>query len=396
MIPMRRARIDGALIVPKKVQSLPKQLSPIERARRALSFQEVDRVAVGGGFVTNAAAIEAASGIRPMWKNPELALLRAYRHWQVDVIFQMELPERPAGAAGGEVLVEPSYRSRFDERLDPADFNSPEDVVAYVKQLPTPEQAREAIDPGAEYEAWSELVGRRQENMPDILWVPGHQAGVVRFMWYMDFGFAPYFMALALYPEVMERLFELEAVRAHRRNEAIARCIHDQGLLPLVYVGEDICDNRGPMVKPEILRDIYFPHLEYGFRPLLEAGVRILWHVDGLAREIVPDLIAAGAGGFQGFQEELGMSLGEYRELRSRAGERLLMVGSVSAVKTMPFGTVEEVRSEVERCIDAGQPGDGFVLMPSSSLGTDVAPANIEAMYQHAQTYGRDFPRAAD
>ena len=144
------------------------------------------------------------------------------------------------------------------------------------------------------------------------------------------------------------------------------------------------------------MRDIYFPHLEYGFRPLLEAGVRILWHVDGLAREIVPDLIAAGAGGFQGFQEELGMSLGEYRGLRSRAGERLLMVGSVSAVKTMPFGTVEEVRSEVERCIDAGQPGDGFVLMPSSSLGTDVAPANIEAMYQHAQTYGRDFPRAAD
>ncbi len=372
---------------------MPKQLTPIERGRRALSFEEVDRVVVGGGFVTNAAAIEAASGIRPMWSDPELALVRAYRRWQVDVIFQMELPERPAGVADGGVLLEPSYRSRFDQQLDPSDFNGPEDVVAYVRQLPTPARARDEIDLGAEYEAWSELAGRRQENMPDVLWVPGHQAGVVRFMWYMDFGFEPYFMALALYPEVMERLFELEAVRAHRRNEAIARCIHEQGLLPLVYVGEDICDNRGPMVKPEILRDIYFPHLEYGFRPLVEAGVRILWHVDGLARKIVPDLIAAGVGGFQGFQEELGMSLGEYRRLRSREGDPLLLVGSVSAVETMPFGSEEEVRAEVERCIDVGQPEGGFVLMPSSSLGTDVAPASIDAMYEHAQAYGREFGR---
>ena len=45
----------------------------------------------------------------------------------------------------------------------------------------------------------------------------------------------------------------------------------------------------------------------------------------------------------------------------------------------------------MERCIDAGQPGGGFVLMPSSSLGTDVAPVNIEAMYEHAQRYGGDF-----
>lgn len=370
---------------------MPKQLSPIERARRALSFEEVDRVAVGGGFVTNAAAIEAASGISPMWTNPELALLRAYRHWQVDVIFQMELPERPAGAADGKVLVEPSYRSTFDAQLDPSDFKSPEDVVAYVKQLPTPAQARNEMDFRAEYEGWSELVGRRQENMPDILWVPGHQAGVVRFMWYMDFGFEPYFMALALYPEVMERLFELEAVRAYRRNEAIAQCIHDQGLLPVVYLGEDICDNRGPMARPEILRDIYFPHLEYGFRPLREAGVRILWHVDGLAREIVPDLIEAGAGGFQGFQEELGMSLADYRELRSAEGEPLLLVGSMSGVKTMPFGSAEEIRAEVERCIDVGQPDGGYVLMPSSSLGTDVAPASVDVMYEHAQRYGGNF-----
>ena len=370
---------------------LSKNVSPIERARKALTFEEVDQVAVGGGFITNPAAIEAASGIVPMWKNPEIALLRAYRRWKVDVIFQMEVPDRPPAVDTSNLLSIPNYRSSLDHQLNASDFSSPEDVVAYVQKLPTPTQARSGIDHDAEYDAWNKLIVQRQERMPEILWIPGHQAGVVRFMWYMDFGFEPYFMSLVLYPEIMERLFEFEAIRAYQRNKAIAKCIHDHGFLPLVYIGEDICDNRGPMVNPDILRKIYFPYLEYGFRPLREAGIRILWHVDGLARPIVPDLIDAGIGGFQGFQEELGMSLNEYRELRSKEGDPLLLVGSISAIKTMPFGTADEIRSEVERCINVGQPEGGFVLMPSSSLGTDVSPESIDLMYAHARSYGCDL-----
>ena len=375
---------------PGRPRHLPTELSPIERARRALTLQSVDRPAVGGGFVTNAAALERASGRSPFWSNPESTLLAAYRRWHVDVIFHMELPPRPAGG-GGPVLVEPTYRSSLDPQLDPADFNRPEDVIDYVNSLPTPERAAGAIDHRGGYAAWLELINRRQHNMPDILWVPGHQAGVVRFMWYMDFGFEPYFMALALYPEVIERLYAIDAARAHQRNRSIARCIRENDLLPVVYLGEDICDNRGPLARPEILRHRYFPHLEYAFQPLVEAGIRILWHVDGLAREIVPDLLAAGVSGFQGFQEELGMTLAHYRALRSPTGDPLLLVGSVSAVETMPFGTPDRVRADVERCIDTGQPGGGFVLMPSSSLGDDVSPESIDLMYDHARQYSRSL-----
>jgi hypothetical protein len=301
----------------------------------------------------------------------------------------MELPERPPDTAFDTPLItEPTYRSSLDPALDPGNFQGPEDVVSYVHSLPDPEAAGEAIDHRAEYAAWLELVTVRQEAMPDILWVPGHQAGVVRFMWYMDFGFEPYFMALALYPEVVERLFAIEAARAHHRNRAIAHCIRENDLLPVVYLGEDICDNRGPLAQPEILRRHYFPHLAHAFQPLADAGIRILWHVDGLAREIVPDLLSAGVGGFQGFQEELGMTLADYRGLRSPTGDPLLLVGSVSAVETMPFGSPTDIRADVERCIDTGQPDGGFVLMPSSSLGDDVSPDSIDLMYDHAQEYG--------
>ena len=184
---------------------LPAEPAPIDRARRALTFQPVDRPAVGGGFIINARALERAAGLDPFWHDPEAALLAAYRRWNVDVIFHMELPRRPPTTTEGTPLItEPTYRSGLDPTLDPSDFHRPEDVVDYVHSLPSPEQAADAIDHQAEYAAWLELVTRRQDAMPDILWVPGHQAGVVRFMWYMDFGFEPYFMALALYPEVVE------------------------------------------------------------------------------------------------------------------------------------------------------------------------------------------------
>ena len=371
---------------------LPAEPATIDRARRALTFQPVDRPAVGGGFITNARALERAAGLDPFWHDPEAALLAAYRRWNVDVIFHMELPRRPPTTTEGTPLItEPTYRSGLDPTLDPNDFHRPEDVVDYVHSLPSPEQAADAIDHQAEYAAWLELVTRRQDAMPDILWVPGHQAGVVRFMWYMDFGFEPYFMALALYPEVVERLFAIEAARAHYRNRAIARCIRENDLLPVVYLGEDICDNRGPLARPDVLRRHYFPNLRHAFQPFVEAGIRILWHVDGLAREIVPDLLAAGVGGFQGFQEELGMTLADYRRLRSPSGDSLLLVGSISAVETMPFGTPDQVRADVERCIDTGHPDGGFILMPSSSLSDDVSPDSIDLMYDHAQAYGQSL-----
>ena len=40
---------------------LSKNVSPIERARKALTFEEVDQVAVGGGFISNRAAIDCGS-----------------------------------------------------------------------------------------------------------------------------------------------------------------------------------------------------------------------------------------------------------------------------------------------------------------------------------------------
>jgi len=90
-------------------------------------------------------------------------------------------------------------------------------------------------------------------------------------------------------------------------------------------------------------------------------------------------LIDMGIDGFQGFQErEAGMDLGSLAKMKSIAGKKLIL-----------FGTPEEVKKDVERCIDVAAESSGFFLAPTSTVGPEVPKENIYAMYEHTKEYGK-------
>jgi len=101
-------------------------------------------------------------------------------------------------------------------------------------------------------------------------------------------------------------------------------------------------------------------------------------------------LIDMGIDGFQGFQErEAGMDLGSLAKMKSIAGKKLILFGSIFVVFTLPFGTPEEVKKDVERCIDVAAESSGFFLAPTSTVGPEVPKENIYAMYEHTKEYGK-------
>jgi uroporphyrinogen-III decarboxylase len=65
--------------------------------------------------------------------------------------------------------------------------------------------------------------------------------------------------------------------------------------------------------------------------------------------------------------------------------------GGVDTQKTLPFGTPDEVRREVERRIgDLGR-GGGYILAPVHNVQADVPAENLVAMYRHARVAG-EYP----
>ena len=90
-------------------------------------------------------------------------------------------------------------------------------------------------------------------------------------------------------------------------NRAAARAVTEGGLPPLCRLDHDMADSRGTLVHIDSLDRLWLPHFARSIEPLVQAGVRLLWHCDGNLMEMVPRLLEAGIAGFQGFQYEDGM-----------------------------------------------------------------------------------------
>ena len=66
-------------------------------------------------------------------------------------------------------------------------------------------------------------------------------------------------------------------------------------------------------------------------------------------------------------------------------GDRITLHGTISAQRTLPHGTVEEVRAEVrQRIEDCGYDG-GLVIAPNNVVQPDVPLENLLAVYDTAK-----------
>lgn len=361
-----------------------------ERALRALQFEETDRVPMLGGFIAHAEALRRLSGVDPL-AEPRRAAVEAARALHVDLIIQVVTPK----AAAVSTDMGSGRESLFTQRDRPA-YESPEQVRDYAASLPPPGEVRRSFNfPAYVDEIRADWRQCREDGGEDLLILPYAKARDCPFMYYSQFGYENYYEALALYPESMDQLFRCAAETSRCCNEAFVTAMAEDGPVPFVYIGQDICDNAGPMVNPRLLDEIYFPHLRHCLEPLNDAGVKKVWHSDGNINPIVDRLLECGINGFQGLQEDT--YLPEHQRVRleglahrrDRWGEPLILYGSISVRDVLPHGSVADVKREVERCVDACRGRSGFFLAPTSTVGPDVPFENIVAMYEHGREYGR-------
>jgi uroporphyrinogen-III decarboxylase len=143
------------------------------------------------------------------------------------------------------------------------------------------------------------------------------------------------------------------------------------------------------MISVEFLRHHYFPHVSYCLEPVHDAGIRTVWHSDGDIRPIIEDVLACGVGGFQGFQEEYGVDIADIASRRTRTGEPLTIFAGPSVTRTLPFGTVEDVREEMERIIDTFSETCALFISPTSNVLPDCPLDNVIEAHRHAIAYSR-------
>ncbi|MDD5727571.1 MAG: uroporphyrinogen decarboxylase family protein [Victivallales bacterium] len=265
-------------------------------------------------------------------------------------------------------------------------IDSPEAVVEHMEKyvFPQLEQNRRELETNADEQVNKLIAGELEvQKLFGVNMVKGPYGVFFMFprLLYGSYGYANYFMAYALYPEIIEKCFKLQADVAEFHNRHAARAIIEGGLPRLLRLDHDMADSRGTLVDIKSLDKIWFPHFSRSIKPFLDAGIRLIWHCDGNLMQMVPRLLEVGLGGFQGFQYEDGMDYEKICRMTDRNGGPLFIIVGVSVTRTLPHGKPADVRREMAWLVEKG-PKRGLMLGCSSSIAPGIPLENIKTLIE--------------
>lgn len=147
-----------------------------------------------------------------------------------------------------------------------------------------------------------------------------------------------------------------------------------------VYFGDDWGQQHGLQMGPKLWREFIYPALQRMYRAVHAGGKYVFIHSCGDVDELFDPLIDIGLNCFNPFQPEVM----DVAALAERYCGRLAFHGGLSTQRTLPYGTVEEVRAETRRLLDMGRDG-GYIFAPAHDVEGDVPLENMLAFIDLVQ-----------
>ena len=151
--------------------------------------------------------------------------------------------------------------------------------------------------------------------------------------------------------------------------------------IDVFFTGDDWGQQRGLIMGPDLWREFIKPRIEKMYQLVKSKGKFVMIHCCGKVDEIFPDLIDCGLDIFNPFQPEVM----DVFEVKKKYGRQLSFYGGISTQKTLPFGTVEQVKDEVKRLLDVVGENGGYIASPAHDTPPDAKPENIAAMIEVLQ-----------
>jgi hypothetical protein len=340
------------------------------------------------------AAIERLAGVLPgdYRKDPEEVYLKFQQSIGTCLLDQW-IPLNPLtiGSTGFEEDAKTRITATTGAEqimCDGIPIDSPESVVEHMERFvfPAIRQAITGFDVSRRVKEIVKSETALQHRLGPAILKSGYDFVSFPTLAYYTYGYANYFQAYALYPEVIETHFSLQADLALLNNRAAARAYIEAGLPPLFRLDHDMADSHGLLVRPDTLDKLWLPHFARCLEPLLHTDVGLIWHCDGNLMQMVPRLLEVGIRGFQGFQYEDGMDYERICRMKTKAGESLVIIAGVSVTRTLPHGTPSAIQREMAWLVENG-PKTGLFLGASSSITPGVPWENLVTLVEGLKYY---------
>jgi uroporphyrinogen decarboxylase len=156
-------------------------------------------------------------------------------------------------------------------------------------------------------------------------------------------------------------------------------------LIDVFALADDLGMQNTLLIGPEMYDEYVAPRLKKMADLAHTYDIRLLLHTCGDVEILIPRLIEAGVDILDPIQPESMDPI----YIKKKFGNNICLRGGISVQQVVSRGTVEEVKAETRRIVEALKPGGGYILSPGHPvLQDDIPVENILAMYETGYAYG--------
>jgi hypothetical protein len=195
-----------------------------------------------------------------------------------------------------------------------------------------------------------------------------------------------WYMSTVTRRDYIYRVFEKQCEIGLANLAKIHRVVGDKVTAAMV-TGTDFGTQKGPFISTRAYRDLYKPfHKAVNDWIHANTGWKTFIHSCGSVVALIPEFIEAGFDILNPVQvSAAGM---EAPGLKARFGDQVTFWGGgVDTQRTLPFGSPDEVRSEVRERLETFGPGGGFVFNTIHNVQPGTPVENVLAMYETVRAY---------
>jgi uroporphyrinogen decarboxylase len=146
----------------------------------------------------------------------------------------------------------------------------------------------------------------------------------------------------------------------------------------MIWTGDDVGTQNAMMISPELWRQFFKPRMAEFISALkrINPAVKVAYHSDGVITPIIPDLIEIGLDVLNPVQP----ACMNPEELKKQFGHALSFWGSMDEQYTLPFGSPDDVKREVETRLRTLGKNGGLIIGPTHHVQLDTPMENFWSM----------------
>ena len=152
-----------------------------------------------------------------------------------------------------------------------------------------------------------------------------------------------------------------------------------------IMIHDDWGMNMGLMVNPDLWRRYVYPHIAEEVETLAATGTPIIMHSDGNLNAIMDEIVGMKISALNPVQRNSSM---DAFALKQKYGNRLCLIGNISASQTLPYGTPGDVELQALELLRDVAPGGAFIMAPDHSYHGGIPSANVWQVFETCKKYG--------